>query len=189
MVRLNAWTRTVLALGAPLVIAVSLTADSEPTQPAGKSKPVIEEKDRVPVEVARDRARMMHEIYSTTLDVIHDRYFHDDKSAIPARAMEDVFREMNSRSKAEARWIAVNLRAMSIDHEPETEFEKQAARELATGKSEFEKIEDGYLRRATAIPLTGGCISCHEGGFKPPTKIAKYAGLVISIPVKAEVAP
>lgn len=186
MARLKPWPRAFFAVGGLLWCAVSLTADSK--MPPGKPKPAIEEKDRVPVEVARDRAQMMHEIYSTTLDVIHDRYFHDDKSAIPARAMEDVFREMNSRSKAEARWIAVNLRAMSIDHEPETEFEKQAARELAAGKSEVEKIEDGYLRRATAIPLTGGCISCHEGGFKPPTKVAKFAGLVISIPIKTDAA-
>jgi hypothetical protein len=184
MPQLNSWPRAALVACAVFGLAVSLAAD--PAKPStGKPKPVIEEQDRVTVEVARDRARMMHEIYSSTLDVIHDRYFHDDKSAIPARAMEDVFREMNARSKSDARWIAVNLRAMSIDHEPETDFEKQAARELASGKSEFEKIEDGYLRRATPIPLTGGCISCHEGGFKPPTKVAKFAGLVISIPVRS----
>lgn len=181
--------RTQRVISSVLLVAsvgtYSLFADGERPTGSSKSKPVIEDRDRVPVEVARDRAKMMHEIYATTLDVIHDRYFHDDKSAIPARAMEDVFREMQGRMKSEAKWIAVNLRPMSIDHEPETAFEKEAAKELSSGKPDYEKIEDGYLRRATPIPLTGGCISCHEGGFKPPSKIARFAGLVISIPVTA----
>ena len=46
---------------------------------------------RVPVAVARDRAKLMHEIYSATLEVMHDRYFHADRAVVPARAMEDVF--------------------------------------------------------------------------------------------------
>ena len=148
-----------------------------------KKVPVIEEKDRVPVEVARDRARLMHDIYTATLEVMHHRYFHREKSVVPARAMEDVFDEMKLHSKTEARWIAVNLRAMSIDHEPETDFEKHAVREIVAGKSDVEIIEGGYFRRATVIPLHDGCISCHEGTFRQPTKSPKYAGLVISIPV------
>ena len=97
--------------------------------------------------------------------------------------MEDVFDEMKLNSKSEARWIAVNLRAMSIDHEPETEFEKHAVREIVAGKNDVETIEGGYFRRATVIPLHDGCISCHEGTFRQPTKTPKFAGLVISIPV------
>lgn len=156
------------------------------TGAAKKKAPVIEEKDRVSVEVARDRAKLMHDIYAATLDVMHHRYFHREKSVVPARAMEDVFDEMKLNSKSEARWIAVNLRAMSIDHEPETDFEKHAVREIVAGKSDVETIEGGYLRRATVIPLHDGCISCHEGTFRQPTKTPKFAGLVISIPVAEE---
>ncbi|RLS56330.1 MAG: DUF3365 domain-containing protein [Planctomycetota bacterium] len=150
--------------------------------------PSIDDENRVPVAVARDRAKVMHDIYSATLDTIHHRYFHRDTAVIPARAMEDVFAEMKRNSQVEARWIAVNLRAMSIDHEPETEFEKQAARVIGGGQSEFEQIEGGYYRRATAIPLVNGCIACHEGSFRQPTKAPKFAGLVISIPVATEAA-
>lgn len=153
------------------------------TEAPKKKVPVIEEKDRVSVEVARDRAKLMHDIYSATLEVMHHRYFHREKSVVPARAMEDVFDEIKLNSKSEARWIAVNLRAMSIDHEPETEFEKHAVREIVAGKSDVETIEGGYFRRATVIPLHEGCISCHEGTFRQPTKTPKFAGLVISIPV------
>ena len=154
---------------------------------SGSSPAAAEEKvARVPVSVARDRARLMHSIYSTTLGVMHDRYFHVDRSIVPARAMEDVFSEIEQETGSKANWISVNLKAMSINHEPSTEFEKRAAKEIATGESEVETTEDGYYRRATAIPMAGGCISCHAGVFSQPAKTRKFAALVISIPVETE---
>ncbi len=144
----------------------------------------ITDQERVSVAVARDRAKVMHDIYVATLDVMHHRYFHSERAVVPARAMEDVFSEIKRQSKVEARWISVNLKAMSIDHEPESDFEKKAAEEIATGTSQFELVEGGYYRRAGAIPLTGGCISCHGGLFLRETvKTPKYAGLVISVPI------
>ena len=79
----------------------------------------------------------------------------------------------------------MNMKAMSVSHEPESEFEKKAAEEMAAGKAEFAMVDGGYYRHAGAIPMTDGCISCHEGFFKEPSKRPKFAGLVISIPVDA----
>lgn len=138
----------------------------------------------VPIDVARDRSKLMHSIYTTTLGVMHDRYFHADRSIVPARAMEDVFSEIEQETGSKANWISVNLKAMSINHEPSTDFEKRAAKEIATGESAVETTEDGYYRRATAIPMTGGCISCHAGVFNQSAKSRKFAALVISIPVE-----
>ncbi len=140
----------------------------------------------VPLNVARDRAKLMHSIYTTTLGVMHDRYFHADRSIVPARAMEDVFSEIEQETGSKANWISVNLKAMSINHEPSTDFEKRAAKEIATGESAVETTEDGYYRRATAIPMTGGCISCHAGVFNQSAKSRKFSALVISIPVEPE---
>lgn len=173
----------------PIESAKSSVATNEGAEESGVSAP---EKDthRVPISVARDRARLMHSIYSTTLGVMHDRYFHADRSIVPARAMEDVFSGIEQETGSKANWISVNLKAMSINHEPSTEFEKRAAKEIATGESEVETTEDGYYRRATAIPMTGGCISCHAGVFSQPAKSRKFAALIVSIPVTDEpVAP
>ncbi len=139
--------------------------------------------ERVSVAVARERAKLMHEIYSATLDVMHERYFRDERAIVPARALEDVFADIERQSNIKARWIAVNTRAMSISHEPKSEFEKRAAREIAGGKREVEAVEDGYFRRAGAIPLASGCVQCHIGFFKEPPKSPRFASLVISIPV------
>jgi hypothetical protein len=152
----------------------------------GDKAPLVAKDLAVDAAVARDRAKQMYDIYSTTLDVIHHRYFHGDRTTIPARAMEDVFSEMKRRSKVEARWISVNTKAMSIDHDPKTDFEKRAAKEIAEGKTEIETIEDGYYRRAGGISLHSGCLSCHEGLFQSSSKKPRFAGLVISVPIEVD---
>ena len=137
---------------------------------------------RVSLEVARDRAKLLHHVYASAQDVMHRRYFHGGRTVVPARAMQDVFAEMKQQYHIDAAWISVTLKAMNIDNEPETEFEKKAADEIKSGKMEFETIEADYYRRAVAIPLTGGCINCHSGTDTPSTR-KPFAGLVISIPI------
>lgn len=146
----------------------------------------LDAKYRVPVAVARDRATLMHDIYESTLHAMHRHYFRREKAILPARALEDVFSEMESHLKVNARWISVNTKAMSINHEPETEFEKLAASEIGKGKEHLELIEKEYYHRATAIPLGAGCVSCHNGLLAPPNDVPRYAGLVISIPINSD---
>jgi len=168
--------------------AGSKPADTKDVRHSDSAAQREERIPRVSLAIARDRAKLLHEVYAASLDMMHHRYFHADRTAVPARAMEDVFSDIKHRTHIEARWIAVNLKAMSVDHEPETKFEKLAARELASGKVEVEAVQDGYYYRAGAIPLTSGCISCHGGFFRSPSKRPKYSGLVISIPVDGNAA-
>lgn len=179
-----------LAAAGVLYLAAAVCAEPPDAKPGGsadkrstRSASQVDETKRVSVEVARDRAKTMHDIYEATLDMMHHRYFHRDRAAVPARAMEDVFSEIKRQSHVEARWISVNLKAMSVDHEPESDFEKQAAREIAAGKSELDAVENGYYRRAGVIHLSSGCVGCHGGLFKEASQTPKYAALVISVPV------
>jgi len=170
---------------AALPIAVAAyTARGEPKDGAtAYSNPQQTPTSHLSVEAARERAQLMHRIYAATLDAMQHHYFHSNKAVLPARAMEDVFAEVARSTQATARWISVNTKAMSIDHEPKTEFEKAAAAELSTGKPEFTLVEKGYYRYAGAIPLTDGCVSCHTGGFGKPAQTKRFAGLVISVPL------
>jgi len=138
------------------------------------------------VAVARERAILLSDVYTTTLDVMHHRYFRQDGPVLPARAMEDVFEGMAGLSGGKANWISVNTKAMSINHEPATVFEKQAAAELSTGKEDYELVGDGVYQRAVAIPLRARCVGCHTKMFSEPPKTPRYAALVISIPLKLE---
>lgn len=179
-----------------LAVSWSFGADEKPSDKkfdeTAKADTVEKPKDahegsRIPIAVARDRALLMHQIYTTTLEVMHDRYFHADRSVVPARAMEDVFENLERETGSKANWISVNLKAMSINHDPSTEFEKLAARALGKGEPAYEAVDNGIYRRATPIPLHGGCVSCHAGFNPKPSKTPKMAGLVISIPVTEEV--
>lgn len=133
---------------------------------------------------ARERAKLTHSLYSATLDAMHQSYFINERAAVPARVMERMFADVERQENIKARWIAVNARAMSVDHEPTTDFEKQAAREIASGKTEYERVDNGVYQRAGAISLMNhGCLTCHVGFGKKNTK-ERFAGLIISIPVK-----
>lgn len=138
------------------------------------------------VAVARERAKLLHDVYSTTLDVMHHRYFRQDGPVLPARAMEDVFEDMEDLSGDKANWISVNTKAMSVNHEPATAFEKKAAAELSDGRKEYEFVGDGVYQRAAVIPLRSSCVSCHTKQFGNPPDSPRFAGLVISIPLKVE---
>ena len=140
----------------------------------------------VPLDVARDRAKVMHDVYEATLEVMHHRYFHGNRATVPARAMQDIFSAIERQSKVKARWISVNMKPMSLDHEPETEFEKSASKAITKGKSYVEIVEDGYYRRAGAIPLSVGCVGCHGGVSSSPSATPRFAGLVISVPIRQD---
>ena len=137
------------------------------------------------IDAARQHAIVAQDIYSATLGMLHRRYFHNDKALLPARAMQDVFDEIENGSKVKAQWISASLKPMSIDHAPKTEFERQAAKEIAAGSPHLEIVEEGYYRRAIAIPLTGGCLGCHEGMFQNSGG-KKFAGLIVSVPIQDE---
>ncbi|MCA9132297.1 MAG: hypothetical protein KDA45_04055 [Planctomycetales bacterium] len=176
-----------VALGS--LLSTRSVAGDEPQQQAAGEQTLAALPDPsgpLSLDDARARATVMHNVYAATLEVLHHRYFHRDRSIIPARAMQDIFAEIERQSKTEARWIAASMKAMSVDHAPQGDFEVLAAREIAAGKPYVEAIEEGYYRRAGAIPLGVGCVGCHGGAFKSANKTPQFAGLVISVPLSAE---
>ncbi len=175
------------ALASALCLTSSLMA--EPPQekgPSSEEQNTTNKTKHVSVEIARERAKLTHSIYASTLGVIHHRYFRDDRAVIPARAMEDVFADIAQDEGIKANWIAVNAKPMNIHHRPKDGFEKLAAKAIAAGKPEYESVENGLYRRAVGISLmNGGCLTCHLG-FGKSSKIDRFAGLVITIPVNVE---
>lgn len=161
--------------------------DEQPASKADDSETSEPEVERLTVAEARRQAALLHEVYVRTLHTVHRTYFDEDsRDTIPARAMENVFRDIDRETGGKTRWIAVNTPAMNIDHKPEQGFEKDAARKLARGEREFERIEDGVYQRAGAVSLFAGCTKCHLSGIRPQKNVRSVAGLIISMPVKAD---
>ena len=131
---------------------------------------------------AREQARLLHEALHSTLLIVHRKYYREDeKLPIPSSVLDDVFEEIQRKRKIEFRWISVNAEAMNIDHEPKTEFEKQAADVLSSGKKEFEQVEKGTYRHAGVICLPSQCLKCHMPNRR--SSATRFAGLIISLPV------
>ena len=176
-----------IAILSVLGVAFGVSADPKPNDVStddGTASSI--DAHRVSLETARDRARILHASHLATLEAMHKFYFRTDHAVLPARAMEDVFADMAKETKVRARWISVNTKAMSVQHEPKSEFEKEAAAVLSDGKKEFEQVKNGYYHRAGGIPLGNGCVHCHTKLFGGMPNSPRFAGLVISIPVTTE---
>ncbi|MEZ6053534.1 MAG: DUF3365 domain-containing protein [Planctomycetaceae bacterium] len=135
---------------------------------------------------ARGRARILHETLHGALQVMHRDFFREDEGLnIPSRSLEDVFSELATSYGVELQWIAVDLKAMNVDNEPSSDFEKEAVRVLKTGQDEFESIADNRYRFVGKIRLSAICLSCHASARS--SNDTRAAGLVISMPLKKEV--
>lgn len=164
----------VTATGGVLVIGdeSSFTAD---TTPANVTPPIS-------FEAARAQATILHEAMHTTLQVTHDRYYHEDEGLIiPAAALKEVFADLKKRQNITLRWLVVEGQAMNTDHEAQNEFEQAAVKALKSGKPSHEQVQAGMYRRAAPITLSNHCLKCHVPDRKDTRD--RRAGLVISIPV------
>ncbi len=190
--RARIWIGAVCLAAGMLSVVATSGDDAAGKVESGKEQvqtaPVLEttagDSGELSLEVARDRATVLQDVYVATLDMLHDRYFHRDRSLLPARAMHDIFDQLERQTQVQAKWISASLPPMSNDHKPESEFEKRAAKEITAGTPQLETLEDGYYRRAVAIPLSSGCVGCHQGRARGPNK-KHFTGLIISIPLHA----
>ena len=160
------------------------TEKKQNPKPARKPKTIT----RIPLAQAREQAALLHKVYASTLDVVHHHFFRNERAILPARAIEDIFADIERETDIESRWVAVNTKAMSVNHEPESDFEALVVKELDAGKQSVEQVEEGYFRSATPIPLGARCIGCHTGVFSAPAATPRMAALVISIPIIDETA-
>lgn len=135
------------------------------------------------VDEARGRARLLHETLHGALQVMHRDFFREDEGLkIPSRSLEDVFKEVASSYGVRLRWIAVDTKAMNIDNEAKSDFEKQAVAALKSGKKEYETGRPDEYRFAGRIRLSAGCLSCHAS--RRSSNADRAAGLVIVMPLK-----
>ncbi|WP_299469602.1 DUF3365 domain-containing protein [uncultured Gimesia sp.] len=136
----------------------------------------------VSISEAREQARLLHETLHSTLLIVHRKYYREDeKLPIPSSVLDDVFEEMQRTRNINFRWISVNAEAMNIDHEPKTDFEKNAAEAISSGKTEFEQVEKGIYRHVGRICLPSQCLKCHMPNRRSTD--TRFAGLIISLPV------
>lgn len=140
-------------------------------------------------EEAGMRARLLHETIHGALQVIHRDFFDEEKRHdIPSSSLEDVFVELKKEWNVELAWMAVNAKAMSIDHEPKDDFQRAAAKAISEGAERHEEVVGDRLLYAGAIHLGNQCLKCHV-----PDRTSleeRRAAILITMPVApAKAAP
>ncbi len=71
---------------------------------------------------------------------------------------------MAERNDVELRWLAVDAKAMNLDHKPQDDFEKKAVQALISGQEEYELAEDDVYRHVGVITLSSECLRCRMPG-------------------------
>lgn len=180
--------RTALVLSLMVVIAAfafalheQAPADSNSVTAPAKAKDQPNA-DRPTLAQARRQAQLLHEAMHSTLQHVHHEFYEEDRGLpLPAAVLKDVFAEMEKKQQVKLRWLAVEGRAMNVDHTAATAFEKDAVQALSAGKAELEQIEKGIYYHAGAITLTNACLKCHVPDRKSTED--RTAGLIIAIPI------
>ncbi|WP_146537332.1 c-type heme family protein [Rubripirellula reticaptiva] len=150
------------------------TTESETSKPAIAAPANVDE--------ARDRSKLVHEIFRGTLQVVHRDLFDEDNGfAIPSRSLEDVFSELARSYDVDLKWLIVNADVLNIDHVAETDFEKQAVKVLAKGQPALEQVTENRFHYAGAITLHSQCLKCHVK--RRTSNENRTAGLLISMPI------
>lgn len=134
------------------------------------------------VEEAKLRSQLLHEVLHGALQVMHRDFFkEEEKSKIPSESLEDVFEEMEKTWGVKIEWLAVDTKAMNVDHRADDAFEKKAVEVISSGAEAHEMKEGAYYRYAGVIPLGNRCLKCHV-----PDRTSleeRKAAVVISMPL------
>jgi hypothetical protein len=168
--------------GAPLFRSSGDAAGAEDPKSGDVQEATSSKNGPGSVAEARDRARLLHETLHGALQVMHRDFFDDEEpKRIPSKSLEDVFSELARSHNVKVQWLAVNSEALSIDHKPRNEFEKQAVKALSSGEKEYESVTGNSYRYVGSIKLASQCLKCHL-----PNRTStrdRAAGLVITMPL------
>ncbi len=166
-----------------ILACFSCTADEATLPPTEQSvAPAVVAPKAITQDEARRQAQLLHTaIHSMLQRVHHGLYREDEGLPLPAAVFRESFADIEAEHDIKLRWLAIEGQAMNTDHQPVSDFEKQAAEALKSGELAHEEVRDGTYRRAGRILLANDCLKCHvpdRRSTKPRT-----AGLIIAIPI------
>lgn len=170
-----------LAAVAVLPLATTVGEERSFSAAVPANLPTFDDHAPQPLSAIRRQARLLHEAIHGSLQVMHRDFFRAGQTIkIPSHSLEDVFKELEKTQGVGLRWISVNTKAMNIDNEPQTPFEKDAAQQLKAGEPLFEQLDAEQYQFAAPIRLSATCLSCHVSGRSDNAD--RMAALVITTP-------
>ena len=119
------------------------------------------------VERTRKTTRMLDDLYKTAVVLITEHYVEEDSDLPAGSAAIALFDAMKQKGWHEVRLLDATGQPIEEKNAPQDAFEKDAVRELKSGKPWHEEIVDRdgtrFLRAATPVPVVlAKCTMCHE---------------------------
>jgi len=160
--------RRVMPVVLLIVIVFGVSRIGTFAQESSKQEPSsLENSKGRTIEVGRREVRMLDDIYKGGIVTITENYVNE-KETIPAgTAFKQLFIAAEKKGWHRVRILDVTGEPYSDENVAEDAFEKNAVKQLASGKKWIERIEtrEGkrHLRVATPIPVVfAKCTMCHD---------------------------
>jgi hypothetical protein len=169
-----------------LTIAFGAASRAFPQRGAWAGTVTEDKKDSdLALERTRERVKMLDDLYKNAVVSITTRYVSNQDGQPAIMVAKDIFGAMKKQGWHSAKLVDATGEPMSDANAPKTDFEKDAARAMNSGKSYFESVVgEGANRRllaATLVPVVmQKCTECHNH-----KKVGEVLGFIrYDIPVK-----
>ena len=153
-----------------------------------EAPPEEKKSDDAALERTRKQVRMLDDIYKTSIVLITENYVRDENDLAAGTAFKKLFAAVKKNGWHEVRLLDATGEPYNDDNAPADDFEKEAIKQLKSGKPYFDKVveKDGkrYLRAATIIPVVmDKCIICHDN-YKDGKKGEAIGALGYIVPIE-----
>ncbi len=150
-----------LAVGA---IALGMFRDRDAR---AETKPAAKSEADLAVERTREQVKMLDDLYKNAVVSITKRYVGAQDKQPAIMVAKDIFGAMNKAGWHSAKLVDATGDPMGPDNAPKTDFEKDAAKAMNSGKPYFERVvgkgKDARLLAATLVPaVMQKCAECHN---------------------------
>lgn len=159
---------SLLALGTLFALSAAAVGQEPERNPSPKqaspAAPAAKAKEDPAVVAARRQVQMLDALYKNAVISITERYQRGQPAIMVAK---DVFQAMHDGKYHSARLVDATGSPLGEGNEPDTDFEKKAAKAMQEGKDYLEEVVgQGKERRflaATRVPAVHKrCAECHS---------------------------
>jgi len=140
------------------------------------------------LERTRDTVKTLDDVYKQAIVLITDKYVHEPDDFPAGSAAVELFKRVSKTGFHNVRLIDVTGEPYEETNVAETEFEKQAVKQIKKGKQFYDQViqKDGqpYLRAMTAVPVVmEKCIMCHPH-YEDAKKGEAIGAISYELPIK-----
>ncbi len=137
------------------------------------------------LERTREQVKMLDDLYKNAVVSITKRYVDDQDGKPAIMVAKDIFGAMRKQGWHSAKLVDATGEPLNETNAPGTEFEKEAVKEINSGKPYFDRVvgegKDRRLLAATVVPVVmKRCADCHAH-----KKVGEVLGFIrYDLPIK-----